>query len=97
MSPLTAAAARTSRSSAVRHGSALTFETLADADRDTRMRPREDTLLRVIAGVLRLAVGTEQRLLGPGDEALIPAGAPHELASAGGGVRFITGFRPAMS
>jgi mannose-6-phosphate isomerase-like protein (cupin superfamily) len=90
---------RTARPSTVRHGSALTFETLVGGDDEvpTRMRPRDDTLLRVIAGVLRLCIGGQQRLLGTGDEAIIPAGSAHQLVSAGGEARIVTGFRLAHS
>jgi mannose-6-phosphate isomerase-like protein (cupin superfamily) len=59
------------------------------------MRAHEDTLLRVIAGIVRVTIGAEERLLGTGDEVMIPAGSQHSLASAGGEARLVTGLRPA--
>lgn len=96
MTPAMTSARTTSRSSSVSHGSSLTFETLVASPGDlppTRLRPSCDTLLRVIAGVVHLGIGNERRLLCTGDEAIIPAGAPHRIASAGGEARFVTGFR----
>jgi mannose-6-phosphate isomerase-like protein (cupin superfamily) len=83
---------------AVSYGTTLTFETLvtdgAMAAPD-RLRRGEDTLLRVIDGIVHLVHGTQERLLGAGDEAIIPAGVTHRFASAGGEARVVTGFRPA--
>ena len=83
------------RSATVTHGSALTFETLGDEPGAARRRPGETTLLRVINGIVRLTVDGEERLLGVGDEAIVPAGTPHSIASAGGEAGILTGFRPA--
>jgi mannose-6-phosphate isomerase-like protein (cupin superfamily) len=83
--------------SAVTHGAALAFETLA-AGQETGVRVHldEDTLLRVVAGIVRLVVDDAERLLGPGDEAIVPAGAPHVLASAAAcEARLVSGWRPA--
>jgi mannose-6-phosphate isomerase-like protein (cupin superfamily) len=83
---------------AVTYGTTLTFETLDTAGHDgapVRIRRGEDTLLRVIDGIVHLVQGTEERLLGVGDEAIVPAGVPHRLASAGGQARVVSGFRPA--
>jgi len=82
----------------VSHGNALTFETLyADGDlAPVRLRPREDTLLRVIDGLVRLTVDGVERLLGTGDEAIVPAGARHRLASACGEARVLAGFRAVL-
>ena len=63
-------------SSAVRFGAALTFESFDCADAPVRVRSREDTLLRVIAGVVRLTVEGRVRLLGPGEEAIVPRARP---------------------
>jgi mannose-6-phosphate isomerase-like protein (cupin superfamily) len=96
MSPVRTSAGTIPRPSSVSHGSALTFETLLAVGDDvarTRLRPGEDTLLRVIAGVIQLGIGTEQRLLCTGEEAIIAAGAPHRIASVGGAACFVTGFR----
>jgi quercetin dioxygenase-like cupin family protein len=87
-----------STAAAVRHGVTLTFETLVfarDAVPPARRRPTDDTLLRVIDGIVRAEIGGEERLLGIGDELIIPAGRPHRLASAGGQARIMSGFRPA--
>ena len=77
------------------HGAALTFETLTATQSLVRLRPQEDTLLRVIDGILRLTIAGDERLLGIGDEAIVPAGAPHRVASAAGETRIVTGFRTA--
>ena len=83
------------RPQAVSDGAALTFETLREGDpAPARLHAGEDTLLRVIDGLVRLTVGSEERLLGTGDEAIVPAGARHELASACGDARVMAGFRP---
>lgn len=80
-------------SGSVSYGVALTFETLDGGRPARRVRPREDTLLRVIDGTVRLTIGAYDRLLGPGDEAIIPSGVGHRIASAGGEARLVTGFR----
>ena len=78
------------------HGAALTFETLVEGEAaHPRLHVYEDTLLRVISGIVRLTVEAEERLLGTGDEAIVPAGAPHSHASAGGEARLLSGFRSA--
>jgi len=81
---------------AATHGAALTFETLFEGEpASARLRGREDTLLRVVAGIVRLTAGADERLLGTGDEAVVPAGTPHSLASAGGEARVLSGLRAA--
>src|SRR3712207_4489231 len=78
--------ARRGTSSSVTHGAGLTFETLLEreaGDAPFRMREHEDTLLRVIAGIVRLSVNGAERLLGIGDEAIVPARSVYRLASAG--------------
>jgi len=81
-------------------GAALTFETLAAYDGvmpPLRIRPDEATLLRVVSGSVRLVLQGEERVLGPGDEAIVPAGHPHRLASAGGAeARVVMDFRAAL-
>ena len=79
------------------HGAALTFETVAaDAEAPAeRMRPLEDTLLRIVDGVVRLTVGAGERLLWTGDEAIVPAGATHRLSGVGAQATVVMGFRPA--
>jgi hypothetical protein len=82
---------------AVSHGSALTFETLADfgdGSAPERRRPWEDTLLRVLDGVVRLS-GDRERRLGIGQEVIIPAGARHRLSGVDGEARVVMGFRRA--
>ena len=85
-------------SSSVSYGAELTFETLVaiTGEREPlRMHPEDDTLIRVIAGRMRLTVDGAERMLATGDEAIVPAGSPHRLASAGGETRFFAGFRRA--
>jgi mannose-6-phosphate isomerase-like protein (cupin superfamily) len=94
MSPLTRPADRTARASSATHGAALTFETLVEGQRaHARLRMHDDTLLRVIAGLVRVTIDGEQHWLRTGEEIVIPAGAAHRLASAGGVARLVTGFR----
>ena len=94
-STLSPAASRTRRRVAT-DGAALTFETLAAYDGvmpPLRIRPDEATLLRVVSGSVRLRVHDEERLLEPGDEAIVPPGHAHRLAAAGGEARVVMGFR----
>ncbi len=94
MSQLTRLAARTPRASSVTHGAALTFETLVEGqDAYARLRMHDDTLLRVIAGLVRVTIEAEEHWVRTGEELVIPAGASHRLASAGGVARLVTGFR----
>jgi mannose-6-phosphate isomerase-like protein (cupin superfamily) len=95
MSPLTPSAPQqTARASTASHGAALTFETLVEGQAaHERLRMHDDTLLRVIAGVLRVTVEAEAYRLRTGDEIVIPAGATHALASTGGAARVVTGLR----
>jgi mannose-6-phosphate isomerase-like protein (cupin superfamily) len=77
------------------HGAALTFETIGpDADAGERLRPLEDTLLRIVDGVVRLTVGAGERLLWTGDEAIVPAGTGHRLSGVGAEATVVMGFRP---
>jgi mannose-6-phosphate isomerase-like protein (cupin superfamily) len=83
------------RRNTVSHGTVLDFETLyPDGDlAPMRVRPAEDTLLRVIAGVVRLTVDGAERMLDVGQEAIVLAGARYRLSSAGEEARVIIGFR----
>jgi len=76
----------------------LTFETIAaagDAPAPLRINPDEATLLRIIDGLVSVTVAGEQRVLGIGDEAIVPAGWPHRIASLAGDARLVMGFRSA--
>jgi mannose-6-phosphate isomerase-like protein (cupin superfamily) len=78
------------------HGVALTFETIgefAERPAPVRMRAWEDTLLRVVDGVLRLTTDGDERRLTIGEEAILPAGTPHQLAGVDGRARVVIGFR----
>jgi mannose-6-phosphate isomerase-like protein (cupin superfamily) len=80
-------------------GASLYFETVATASGPAgaqRIRPDEDTLLRVIAGTLRLTIGNVEHLLGPGGEAIVRAGHAHRLVGVGGEARCVMGFRAAV-
>jgi quercetin dioxygenase-like cupin family protein len=80
------------------HGVALTFETIEEFDyhpAPVRLRPWEHTLLRVIDGVLRLTTDGDERRLAIGEEAILPAGTPHQLAGVDGAARVVIGFRAA--
>ena len=74
------------------HGVTLTFETLT-AEAPLRVRPGEDTLLRVIDGVVCLRFDGEERLLGPAGEAVIPAGFHHTMCAVTGEARIVMGYR----
>ncbi len=85
-------------SSSARHGAVLTFETVEAFETrpaPVRMRPWEDTLLRVIDGTVRLTTDGEERRLEIGAEAILPAGTPHQLAGIGAAARVVIGFRTA--
>ena len=91
---MTRLAAPTARTSSATHGAALTFETLVEGeDAYARLRMHDDTLLRVIAGLVRVTIDAEEHWVRTGEELVIPAGSPHRLASAGGVARLVTGFR----
>jgi mannose-6-phosphate isomerase-like protein (cupin superfamily) len=95
VAPLPAAGAECA---SVRHGVALTFETIDAFETrpaPVRMRPWEDTLLRVIDGIVRLTTDGEERRMQIGDEAIIPAGTPHQLAGVDYAARVVIGFRTA--
>jgi mannose-6-phosphate isomerase-like protein (cupin superfamily) len=80
-------------------GASLYFETVGAASGTTgalRIRPDEDTLLRVIAGTLRLTIGNVEHILGPGGEAIVRAGHAHRLVGLGGEARCMMGFRAAV-
>jgi mannose-6-phosphate isomerase-like protein (cupin superfamily) len=78
------------------YGTALTFETVESFESrpaPVRMRPWEDTLLRVLDGELRLTTDGEERRMGIGEEAILPAGTPHQLAGVHGDARIVVGYR----
>ena len=87
------AASPRSAAAVVTHGSELTFETLGPAPGAIRMHREHTTLVRVIAGELVLLVGAWERILGPGEEAIVPEGMPHQLSAKTGEVRVVMGFR----
>ena len=76
------------------YGVTLIFETLTD-EASLRFQPLQDTLLRVIDGVAELRFDGEEHLLGPGGEAIVPAGLHHTLRAVSGQARTVMGFRPA--
>lgn len=76
-------------------GTALTFETVEPFESrpaPVRMRPWENTLLRVLDGVLRLTTDGEERRMGIGEEALLPAGTPYQLAGVHSPAKVVVGF-----
>ena len=82
-----------STSRRVTDGAALTFETFDDGPAPLRVTPDETTLLRVIGGIARLTTSAGERILMPGDEAIVPAGRPHRIAGVAGEARVVMGFR----
>jgi quercetin dioxygenase-like cupin family protein len=87
---------RRGTSSSVTAGAELAFETLvAIPGEDAPLRASlDDTLIRVIDGIVLLTVDGAERLLYAGDEAIVPGGAPHRLGAAGE-ARILSGTRPA--
>ena len=85
-----------SSSPTVSYGAQLHFETLTD-ETSLRFQPLQDTLLRVIDGVGELRFDGEEHLLGPGGEAIVPAGFHHTLRAVSGRARIVMGFRSARS
>ena len=80
---------------AAAHGAQLIFETLT-AEVTLRLRPHEDTLLRVIDGVAELRFDGEEHLLSPGGEAIVPAGFHHTMCAVTGEARIVMGYRRAF-
>jgi mannose-6-phosphate isomerase-like protein (cupin superfamily) len=86
--------------SAVSYGTTIYFETVGPSDgpgATLRIRPDEDTLVRVIHGTLRLTIDNVERLIVAGGEAIVRAGRPHRVSGAGGEARFMMGFRRAAT
>ncbi len=82
-------------SDSVGYGVTLTFETLS-ADKPLRVRPWDDTLLRVIDGVIALRFDGSEHLLSPGGEAIVPAGFHHTMCAVTGEARIVMGYRRAF-
>ena len=53
---------------------------------ESHTHPDREKLFVVLQGSLRIAVGDEERVLGPGGMAFVPVGAPHGFSNAGDGV-----------
>lgn len=85
--------AQTVEPASVSEGASLIFETLPAGAARPRRRPREETLLRVIAGTVTVQTDDELQTLGSSDEAIIPAGTEHRLSSLSAEARVIIGFR----
>ena len=84
----------------VSYGTTIWFETVGPSDGPgalLRIRPDEDTLVRVIHGTLRLTIGGVERVLVPGGEAIVRAGRPHRVSGVGGEAQFMMGFRTAAT
>lgn len=47
------------------------------------VHPRQETRAEIVSGSLRFVVGGKERLLGAGDDIVIPAGAPHRFWNDG--------------
>ncbi len=94
--PALTSTAALSGSTSTRHGAELTFEDLPCDAGPSRVREQEETLLRVVAGLACLTTDDGERVLQPGEEAIIPAGTRHIVTSVYGTARIVTGFRPAQ-
>lgn len=74
----------------ITYGTELTFETLSmSALPADRSHDEHATFLRVIAGIVRCTTEESECLLGPGQEAIVPAGVTHQLASVVGESRIV--------
>lgn len=96
MHSLTAAAhRRAGAASTVVYGAGLIIETLVElpADKIPLRVSTDETLIRVIDGIVCLSTDAGERLMGAGDEAIVRAYAEHRLASAGGEAKLISGSR----
>lgn len=80
--------------STVTYGSTLVFEDIPSGLGPLRVRPHEDSMLRVIGGLIRLSTDDFERLIEPGGEAIVPAGRCYRLTSLSGISRTMIGFRP---
>jgi quercetin dioxygenase-like cupin family protein len=61
------------------------------------IHPNQEERFKVQAGTLRLRMGGEERILRPGEAAIIPAGTPHIWWNAGDDRLHVLGeFRPAL-
>jgi len=85
-----------SRPDTASYGVTLTFETLTD-DAPLRVRPGEDTLLRVIDGVVALRFDGQEQVLSPLGEAIVPAGLHYTMSAVFGEARIVMGFRSART
>jgi hypothetical protein len=77
-------------------GASLSFETVETFESrpaPVRLRPWEHTLLRVLDGVLRLTTDGEERRMSIGEEAILPAGTPYQLAGVDSAVKVVVGYR----
>ena len=86
---------RTGAASTVVYGAGLIIETLVELPMD-KVPSRvgtDDTLIRVIDGIVCLSTVDGDRLMGSGDEAIVPAYTEHRLASASGDAKLISGSR----
>lgn len=74
------------------YGVTLIFETLTE-EAPLRVRPWEDTLLRVIDGCVCLHYDGDEHILSPDGEAIVPAGFHHTLGAVSGQARIVMGYR----
>jgi hypothetical protein len=77
-------------------GASLSFETVETFESrpaPVRLRPWENTLLRVLDGVLRLTTDGEERRMSIGEEAILPAGTPYQLAGVDSAAKVVVGYR----
>ncbi len=84
-------------SATIRTGAEIVFETVTAADRRgaTLRQNSQETLIRVLDGSVRLTVGSTERVLVIGEEAIVPAGAAHVIVSEGAAARLLSGLRRA--
>jgi len=50
---------------------------------ELHLHPRTEEIYYILRGTGRMAVGTEERQVGPGDGILIPPGMPHTIRNVG--------------
>ncbi len=68
------------------HGALLRMETVnppTGTAEPTHVHPRQETRAEVVSGALRFVVAGQERLVGPGESIVIPAGTPHHFVNDG--------------
>jgi mannose-6-phosphate isomerase-like protein (cupin superfamily) len=61
------------------------------------LHPKQEERFKMLAGQLRIWLGTEERVISAGEELIVPAGTPHNWKNEGGReAQVLVEFRPAL-